>query len=162
MTISISGDGSITRTGGTDMTGTNTNDNAAAGEIGEYVSSEVLVGSAVALSTGVASNITSISLTAGDWDLHGVVVLNPAGTTTVSAPLIGWISTTSASLPTYPNKGAVVGTNFSYATGSPQALPVGNMRLSLAATTTVYLSIYAVFGVSTCSAYGFIGARRVR
>lgn len=141
--------------------GTATNDSGAAGEIGEYVTSTVLVGSAVSLTASTAANVTSISLTAGDWDVWGNVSFNPAGTTTITA-LIAWISTTSAALPTIPNNGAYTSLQLSWPTGTTQTIPSGSTRLSLSGTTTVYLSTYSVFATSTMGAYGYIGARRRR
>lgn len=143
------------------IVGTTTNDNAAAGSVGEFVSSEVLIGSAVNLTTATAADITSISLTAGDWDVRGNVVFNPAGTTTSNSH-IAWISTTSATLPTLPNKGALTESLVAYSAGNAPALETGTIRISVAGTTTVFLSARMVFLVSTANAYGFISARRIR
>lgn len=144
----------------TALKGTTTNDSASAGNIGEYVTATVLTGSAVSLTTATAADITSISLTAGDWDVEGCVVASPAGGTTL-ARIEGWTSSTSATQPTIPNNGgfAKLVTTF---TAADQALPVGRQRFSLSGTTTVYLSIYTAFIGSTCAAYGFISARRAR
>lgn len=137
--------------------------NATAGNVGEYVSSQVLVGSAVSLTTGVDTNITSISLTAGDWDVWGAISTSVGATTEVTQ-LIGWISTTSATLPTLPNEGAIYVINWENTqhTGLNDHAPVGQKRISISSTTTVYLSGRMVFTVSTASIYGFIGARRIR
>lgn len=140
---------------------TDTNDNATAGNIGEFVQSEIAIGSAVALTSGTTANITSISLTAGDWDVWGMVSLNPAGTTTVSA-FGGGVSTTSATFPTSPNGGAMNFINATLTTGSAQHMPIGTRRLSLSGTTTVFLVELCTFGTSTASGYGGIYARRVR
>jgi hypothetical protein len=156
--------GALSRSGngGIPVQGTNTNDNAASGYVGEYVSSSVGVGSSVSLTSSVAANVTSISLTAGDWDVHGNVVAVSAGTTTSTA-FIGAISTTSATLPTLPNGGGTASRNSSTSvTGDGSAYNIGNVRISLSATTTVYLVAFSIFTTSTMSAYGFIGARRVR
>lgn len=141
--------------------GTATNDNAAAGSVGEVISSTVLNAAAVALTSTVAANVTSISLTPGDWDVWANVATKPAGGTTTSG-VTGAINTVSATLPTYPNGGAV--TDMPYAAGAGQSctFSVGKMRLSLAVTTTVYLVAQSTFAVSTSAAYGFIGARRAR
>ncbi len=146
-----------------DVKGTTTNDDATAGYIGEYISSEVLIAGEVTLTTGVAANITSVSLTAGDWDCSGNIVWDTPAATTVSVQL-AWISTTSATPPTAPNKGGSV--RFALTTGSIAGLKsdqsIGNFRVSIASTTTVYLSAIATFAVSTEKVYGFIGCRRVR
>jgi predicted nucleic acid-binding protein len=63
---------------------TQTNDSAAAGKVGEFITSNIVVGSAVALTTGTAANVTSVSLTAGDWDVCGEVDLSTAATTNVT------------------------------------------------------------------------------
>jgi hypothetical protein len=145
--------------------GTTTNDNASSGDVGEYVSSSVAIGSAVALTTATAANITSISLSAGDWDVDGVVCFT-SGTSTSVNSIQGWISTSSATTPTEPNNGAEMFFYFAPATvpggGVFNVTPTGRLRLSLASTTTVYLSARAVFTISTAAAYGFIGARRRR
>lgn len=141
--------------------GTTTNDNAPAGQVGEYISATVAAGSAVALTTGVAANITSISLTAGDWDVFGDLgfTLDAA---TVPSLLIGGISPVSAAMPT-PGQGAYFATYPSQIAGQTSpAFPVGVARFSLSTTTTIFLVANASFITNTCAAYGFIGARRAR
>ena len=146
-------------TGG--IVGTTTNDNAAAGKTGEYISAGVLVGSAVALTTGVSKTVTNISLTAGDWDVSGSVISNPAGTTTSTSLAMG-ISIVNNTFGTLgaENNFALISSTTGAAVA--QALSNGSMRLSLSGTTTVYLIASSQFAVSTMGAYGFIGARRVR
>jgi hypothetical protein len=162
VTLSDTGDLSgvvlIARTGGVDIEGTNTNDDAGAGQVGQIIESTVLAGSAVSLTTATAANITSISLTAGDWDVWGSVCSNPSSTATY---YYGWISTTSATVPTAPNGGAIAVIQVSFASAAGQFIPVGQRRLSLASTTTVYLSMQSAFA-GTNAGYGYIGARRVR
>ena len=141
------------------IVGTITNDNAQAGSVGEFISSTVLLGSAVSLSTTVAANITSIALSSGDWDVHGNIALAPGGGATATL-LKGWTSTVSATNPTDPNNGAdfVLQGNFT----ATQVMSVGIQRISIAAPTTIYLSALANFSGGSLSAFGFIGARRVR
>lgn len=143
------------------VVGTTTNDNAQAGSIGEFVSSTVLVGSAVSLTTNITANVTSISLGAGDWDVSGNVVTHAAGST-VTSFVFSAISTTSATLPTAPGAGAYALVYVPSTAGAFVALPTGTTRLSLSGTTTVYLLANSAFNTSTSAAYGFIGARRVR
>lgn len=143
------------------LLGTLTNDDAAAGNVGEFISATVLAAAHVALTNNTPADVTSISLTAGDWDVFGNVVFDPAGTTTMTS-LIAWTSAVSASFPTRPNAGGEIELTLSFLTGNPQTFPVPSRRLSLASTTTVYLSVYCSFGISTLHAYGFLGARRRR
>lgn len=142
------------------ITGTATNNNATAGNVGEDVVSNIASGSAVALTNGVPANVTSISLTAGDWEVWGAICTNPGGTTTQSV-FIGGINSTSATRPAtdgfYWSVGAGV-----IATGSPWCQSVAPVRASLASTTTYYLVTQSNFGVSTNAAYGYIEARRMR
>lgn len=160
----VTGSNVVTYTVTNQIPGTATNDAASAGNIGEYISSTVLVGSAVSLTNGVEANITSISLTAGDWDVSGNIAFVAAGTTVI-ASLSGWISSTSATAPTIPNNGAYARWAQATTTTMPNGTPLLNVtpiRMSLASTTTIYLSTIAGFAISTLTAYGFIGARRRR
>lgn len=143
--------------------GTATNDNAAAGEIGEFISSTVLAGSAVSLTNGAAANITSISLTAGDWDCSALTVTKPDAQTTQSSNY-GWVSSVSATVPTVPNNGGISAALYAAAAGNSVFITVPTHRISLASTTTTYLSALSNFAgvVSINSAYGWIGCRRVR
>jgi hypothetical protein len=141
--------------------GTTTNDNAAAGNIGEYISSTVLAGAAVALTSTVTADITSISLTAGDWDVEAVLAFAPAATTTVTV-IEGAISQTSATLPTIPASGGYARLALAFTAGATQVIATSRARMSLAGATTIYLPARATFAVSTMGAYGFIGARRPR
>lgn len=143
------------------VNGTTAGGNAASGILGEYISSNVAVGSAIALTTGTAADVTSISLTAGDWDVCGNVGFSAGASTTIAA-LSGWIGTTSASTPTAPNSGAEATLTGTLTTGGSNILPVGCRRVNVSITTTVYLSASSTFGTSTMAAYGFIAARRAR
>lgn len=143
------------------LPGVSTNSNAAAGKVGEYISSSVPAGSAVSLTTSVVANVTSISLTAGDWDVSGNIYSSNNAATTATI-IIGNISLVSATLPTNPNGGAGFDIRGSFSGGNTPSLPVGTMRLSLASTTTVYLVVDSVFSGGTAAAFGFIGARRMR
>ena len=141
-----------------DLGGTTTNDNAEAGRIGEYVSATVASGSAIVIPNNTASNVTSISLTAGDWDVCGNVGFTMSGTCN---NVQCYISTTSATRPAPPNAGAfneLAGPSFSNGT----VLPTGVTRLSLSSTTTVYLGAVVLAISGSVSVYGFIGARRAR
>ena len=87
------------------IVGTTTNDNAGSGfGIGEMIESTVLVGASVPLGLHTDTNVTSISLTAGDWDVSGSVWTNPAAGTVTTA-FAGGISTVSATAPTPPASG---------------------------------------------------------
>lgn len=144
-------------TGG--IIGTTTNNNTNAGNVGEYMEAEVLSGAPVSLTTGVTANVTSITLTAGDWDVTGAVVFTPSA---VPTQLFASTNTTSATLPVAPNKGAYFGsisTGFTSAQG--QIANIGSRRYSVASSTQVFLVANAAFG-GTMTVYGLIHARRRR
>lgn len=139
------------------ITGTATNNNATAGDIGEYVSSTIAIGSATSLVSSTPKTVTSISLTAGDWDVSGVVAFTGSPTTTTTS--LSSISTTNNA------RGA------GDANENVVTLPSGNglcvlptpvVRLSLASTTTVYLVALQIYTGTAVSAYGTIRARRAR
>jgi hypothetical protein len=140
------------------VSGTTTNNNAAAGITGEFKSSVVLAGSAVTLTTLTAANVTSMSLTAGDWDVYGNVFFSNASD--VLNQVICWCSTTSAVAPDNALQSRL--SNGSGELTLDIGLNTPYLRLSLASTTTVYLSAYAVFGSGTTTACGGIYARRAR
>lgn len=137
--------------------GTATNDTANAGNIGEYITA---TGTTIALTTATPLTITSISLTAGDWDVRGNLTFTPAASTTLSAIQGGTFTTTNV-LPTAP-AGGLHSLFATFLTGTPASIPIGVERYSLAGTTTIYLIAQATFATSTLTATGKIAARRVR
>lgn len=151
-------------TGG--IRGTTTNDSVSAGTVGEIISSVVVAGSAVAMTSTVAANITSISLTAGDWEISSSCASSTGASTTTTRIYAG-VSTTSATLPSYPGTVGSQGSGVNllpYATsaGANVIATIPNCTLKLSSTTTVYLVMNPIFAVSTLSAYGAIVARRIR
>lgn len=138
--------------------GTATNDNATAGNVGEYVESLVAVGSAVSFTTATSMNITSISLTAGDWDVMGGVNYNET-VATVSARTAS-IGTTSATLATDGSEG-YCGVQSTLVT-EKNSIDLPRKRISISGTTTVYLVGSCTFAAGTSTGFGFINARRVR
>jgi hypothetical protein len=147
--------------------GTNTNDNAAAGHLGEFITSTVATPGTV-LATGVAGNVTSIVLTAGDWDVSFTADFAFAATTSYTAVQAGLGSATGVMLGQAGGGGIGTDPNASFSTPAqvPTALPFtlegGPTRVSLAATTTIYLNAVATFTVAGLTVFGTIRARRVR
>jgi hypothetical protein len=138
------------------ITGVTDGSNAAAGKYGEYVTGTA---SAVPLITGTAANITSISLTAGDWDISGgVTFINAA--TTVAQAITASINTTSATVDF--TTGAYFQLNTTFPAAAVNSAPAPVVRKSFTTTTTVFLVGAANFTTSTLTVNGFIRARRVR
>ena len=137
------------------IVGTTTNDNASAGYAGEIAESSATVN----LTSNVYTDITLITLTAGDWDVYGnMLYASSANTTTLFG---GWTTQTSASYP-----GNSFSAILSFSSGTPmnsgQAFAVPYRRYSLSATTTIYLTGVAIFSSGTGSVEGRIYARRAR
>lgn len=150
-TVTISGQGIIK--------GTATNDNAAAGYVGEYISSSV---SAVAApATGNWGDVTSIALTAGDWDI--AVNLYLGSITAASTTQVGYgVSTTSGN----SASGLTAGVNLFYyaATTVPGDLSVmiARYRVSLSGSATHYLKLQMLYSAGSPVANATISARRMR
>ncbi|WBG90012.1 hypothetical protein N5580_13035 [Pantoea piersonii] len=124
---------------------------AAAGDIGEYLSASA---SSVALTTATAVNVTSLTLTAGDWDIHGTVEYTASGN--IITNIIGGFTTTSATLPAFPNRYR----NPSAAAVDTTAVAVPYQRLLITTSTVLYLVVQASFASGAVSASGVIRARR--
>jgi hypothetical protein len=112
------------------------------------------------MTTGTAANVSSASLTAGDWDIQCDVNYVPAGSTTMSG-MIASVSTitnthdfTLGVLTAYQGISTVAGQSWIIAT------PV--VRKTFTSTTTVYCVASAGFNISTLAASGFMRARRAR
>ncbi len=144
---------------GVPIAGTITNNNAAAGYVGQEIESDIVTGSAIDLTTGTTADLTHVSLTAGDWDCSGVVLSKPAATTTTSLWSV-WTSVTTADASPDETDGL---TNYgSTGTTIQTGGTTGVVRYSLASTTSVYLSVNATFASSTMKAFGLERCRRVR
>ena len=140
------------------IVGTTTNNDASAGYVGEYITSNIPLASAVACTSGVNRNVTSISLTAGDWDIFGNVLFT--GSAVTNPNYFAWCSVTSASFPnqSLTTYNVQLGTTLNFSLG--QTTPY--LRVSVSSTTTVYLSCQSSFSAGSMTACGSIFARRVR
>ena len=136
---------------------------AAAGKVGEVISSLVPTGSGVSIaSSGSPVNMSSISLTAGDWDVQGSVNFVAGSATIVAGALheVGF-NTTTAALPVdgsevYVNAPVLTTTSANFGTS------VQRKVYNVSSTTTVYLVANGTFTAGTEKVYGTITARRIR
>lgn len=135
------------------ITGLVTGTAAAAGIVGQEVSANS--GSAVSLTSGALANVVSISLPAGDWELDSALRVNNAGNVTA---LSFGVSQTSTVLPTNWWDLYNITTTLAAGNSSRQGM---RRRVLLSATTTLYLVVQCTF-TSTCTADGYIRARRMR
>lgn len=155
--------GNITFTPTTNgIVGTTTNNNTSAGNVGEYI--ESVVANISAPTSGQFGDLTSISLTAGDWDISASVYWDSNGATWTNTQLA--IGTTSGN----SGAGTVLGssrfsTNWSSSSTTPTEFDVyvPVLRVSLSGTTTYYQKYLATYSAGgPPKAYGRLSARRVR
>lgn len=131
---------------------------ASAGLVGEYISSNVPLGSAVSTSSGAPTNITSIVLTAGDWDVS--LWCNTSYTSaTVNGGLTMGLSPTSASF-----TNAYVFSLYAPTTTLTHRVAgqIGPIRYSVTSNTTLYFVSQPSFSAGSATAWGLLSARRVR
>ena len=129
------------------------------------VSSTVLVGSAVALTTGTPANITSISVPPGTWDINFLGSFTGAAGTSVNYMAVS-VSATSATMDTTPGsygaQSGGVATIFNLGWSGGMTETAGPVRVTVTAATTYYAVAQAGFTASTMSGYGILLAKRVK
>ncbi len=165
---------SFTGTGGNPIHGTNTNDAASAGYVGETLSQSRVLSAATGVTTNTTLNVTAsqIVLTAGDWLIRAAVGVQFNTGTTCSAFTIA-ISATSATLPASdtsdaPNSSGEMRVNqeqqpaSAAGSGATMALIIPSYRVSVSGSTTLYLVARATFLVSTLTTFGWYQATRIR
>lgn len=132
---------------------------AGAGKVGEYL--EALASNVSLVGSNTFLNLTSLTLTAGDWDVTGIVGFAPNGATATGADM--GIST-SATPATFADK--VFGTNWLEGSFSNTAygpsVTIGAYRVNVSTSTTYYLKASATFTAGTPKGYGRLSARRIR
>jgi len=136
--------------------GTTTNDSAAAGYVGEVISSYAQ--SVAAPTSGQIGDVTSITLTAGDWMMCGEIYATVSGGTLTE--LTAAISTTSGN----SSSGWISGDNAFYnwtISSTAFTVPVVPRRVSISSSTTYYLKISPLY-TGTCNGNGRITAWRIR
>ena len=131
----------------------------SAGFLGQQISSVIASSSPVSLVTGTPKTITSISLTAGVWDVSSIIVFSPNAATSVT--------TCQTSISTVNNTfgGDYGDSNAAFSTpaliGFAPSLTVPAYRITLTATTTYYIVALSAFTINTMGAYGRLSATRV-
>lgn len=149
-------------TAGVWVQGRSTNSNASAGYIGEYISSNVAVGSKISLTTATPANVTSISLTAGDWDISWCLLFETANTTSVTVIRGGLNTATATVAASTENASQFLMQWAAFVPGITTFMQNGaRSRQSLSGTTTIYLNAQSTFTVNSMFVYGWLSARRI-
>lgn len=159
----------VTNVNGTKIRGTTTNDDAATGFVGEYLQNSRVSSNKTGLTTTVVVNVptSNMSITAGDWDIGGMVVFSTSGATVSQWKAA--INTASATMVADDKMGVPTANawgnldNPGLTTASvDRCLVLPPSRVTVASTTTIYLVASATFSAGSVSVYGAYWARRVR
>jgi hypothetical protein len=154
--ISTSG---VTNTGGVDIQGSNTNDNAPAGYYGEYMES-VLAATNVPTSGQFGDNI-SVALTAGTWVVsYNLDLITNGATITAGNSGIGTATGNNST-------GVTNGVNGANLNVAPSGVSAASTAMSpwyttIAGTTSYYLKISVTYSAATPQYRGRISAFRIR
>ena len=119
---------------------------AAAGTVGEVLTASA---SSVALGSGAVTTVTTVTLTAGDWEVSGGVTFNISGAAS-SHYGVGLDNLSTEIIATIPT-----------GTGIWRLVPM-TVRRNVTASTPVNLVAVAFFASGGVTADGVISARRVR
>jgi len=146
---------------GNTIWGVQNGSSASAGQVGEVISS---YGSGVnAAASGSSGNVTSISLTPGDWLISGNVNVAPNTSTGLTANSTYGVSIVTTSAGT----GATGLTQFITTIGNLTAtgnysVAIPMYHIVISSTTTYYLTAYCSYVAGTPQYYGNITAVRLR
>lgn len=150
-----------TPTNGVSIIGVSSGVNAAAGFVGQYI--ESVVSNILYPASGSYGDITSIALTAGDWDVTALLEFDPTTATAIQSTLVG-VSATSGN----SGSGLTGGGNRAYfnptaaGSGNLASASVPNFRVSISGSATYYLKVFATYGTAGPRANARLSARRVR
>lgn len=127
---------------------------AATGEVGEYLSATQTSNT---MTNGIVSNIASLTLTAGDWDVEGVI--SSYNSSAALSYFVSGLNTTSGANPAFPY---VVQLTLAFSSAGVQRAATPTRRVSVSASTVIYLIAQVGFTSGSTSCDGFIRARRIR
>jgi hypothetical protein len=135
---------------------------ASAGNVGELIQATLVSASATSLATVTPKNITSISLSAGDWDVTGNCNYNGAGSVSITFVECSISVSTGAVDQTAGRNAQITATANVPGVAPAYSLPVGPAQFSVSTTQTVFLVANQTFTVGTLTGWGILRARRAR
>ena len=148
-------------TGGITIQGTTAADNAAAGYVGELLSSANAT--AIAMTSATITQIQSLTLTPGDWDVWGTFYTTVGGITTQSLLTVQLHPTTATfASPTTAQLASRTDHTNTITTGVASFVNTGISRWNVSVNTSVFLNARQTYAVSTLTGNGMIHARRRR
>ena len=135
--------------------------NATTGYEGEYMSSLVAEGSKVSGATTTAENMTTLSLTAGDWDVEGHVNFYLDTLDAGEFQIEAGFNTTTKTLPTDGTQHYCM-VEFADVTTGYTTITLTRKRYNVNTNTTVYCVFKSTYSGTDIAAFGSMTARRVR
>jgi hypothetical protein len=130
---------------------------AQPGEVGELASAALTTAAAVA--SGIATDILTLVLTPGDWDIVGEAYFQ-ASNSAGSDDLRVWVNSVATTQPTGDQGGLSIASTSSG--GLINNLTASPLRVLTPSPMTLYLGVNATYGAGTMQVKGFIRARRMR
>jgi hypothetical protein len=147
----------------TGIKGVTDGSDAAAGQMGEVISASNTVG--YNLTTATPSNVATLIIPPGDWNVGGVIIFAP--TSTGPNSVIAALSQATAALPT--DNDVATGKGImqqiwasSMPSGKTQTMPTSLIRVNTPTQKNIYLVAQATFGGGSVNVTGYVSARRVR
>ncbi len=132
--------------------------NAAAGNVGEYLEAIVSAGTNYPAST-VWGDLTSLTLTAGDWD---VTLKVQSTATSLTTTIYAGISTSSGATSGLSNNPLNYAQDTLVGSIAQTHTQIVSVRVRVSASTTYYAKYNATYSSTAPTALGVLSARRVR
>lgn len=142
------------------ITGTVAAGDPTAGNLGEYMTTNLLEGAAIVYGNNTNTDIMHITLTAGDWDVSALCCVTGTNAVTTAQ----WncsVSTASATQGTLGDSLSQSWLNYSGG-NSDQCQSVPAVRINVNTGTSAYMVHRIISATSNMGGYGRISARRVR
>lgn len=150
---------SLSAAAGCQQHGTNTNDNASAGFVGEYISASQTAATSYP-TTATYGDAVSITLSAGDWDVSFTTLYSNNGA--IVSEVRSGISQTSGNSTT----GLVAGDNLFFfgpaSNESSASFGIPGYRQSLSGSTIIYGKVRCTYSAGTPQYQCRLSARRMR
>jgi hypothetical protein len=139
-------------------------DSLGPSQLGEFQYALLPTANALALTSGNISDIISLSLPPGDWDVFGTIATS--GSSGNISDVLIWISETPSQLPTVDVARFSVH-ELNFGTGGQSGVDTrtqtitGPVQILVTQQTTIYLSCQITWGSGTVSVAGALRARRM-
>lgn len=153
----------LSKSTGVAIHGTNTNNNASAGDYGEYLEAAQASFISMTAASNAYQDGGSLILTAGDWDISYHVVFQSQAALGLSFALIAITTTTGNSgTGVDPSTGAEVDLTTALGSGLTVSLAIPRIRASINSTTTYYGKLNTAWSTTAPKWGGRLSARRMR